>query len=297
MAVYELKNEKLALQVVSLGAELKSLKRLKDGTEYMWKADPEYWKRTAPVLFPFIGRLKGLQYYYEGVCYQAPVHGFARDTEFEMIEQTEKSLTFEMRDSEETRTVFPFSFLLRIRYELEGMCLKVKYLVKNTGKKKMYFSIGGHPGFNCPLPGRDEKRSDCYIGLKGNHPIEKINCRGIDLETGLAKETFQEYILDEGQLSIKDDMFKDDALVLENQINEVTLAGKDRKPYLTFHMDAPVYGIWSCVKDASPFICIEPWYGRCDRMNYEGTFEEREFQNELDADGIFEKEYSITIAE
>ena len=55
MAVYELKNETVSVEIHSFGAELKSLKKLSTGTEYMWKADPTFWGRTSPVLFPFVG--------------------------------------------------------------------------------------------------------------------------------------------------------------------------------------------------------------------------------------------------
>lgn len=297
MAVYELQGEKLTVQVESLGAELKSLKRNSDGTEYMWNADPEYWKRTAPVLFPFIGRLKDQKYHYRGVTYEITPHGFARDMEFKLTEKNSHSLTFELRDTEETRKAYPFPFLLQLRYELDGNELKLKYLVKNTGNSEMYFSLGGHPGFNCPLPGTDEKRSDCSIGFKGAEPVHKLHCRNIDMNTGLARDTFTDYELKDGKMEIPDDLFKDDALVLENQINEVSLYGKNKKPYLTFHMDAPVYGIWSCVKDGSPFICIEPWYGRCDRIDFSGSLEEREFQNRLEPDEVFVSEYRLTIEE
>ena len=52
MAIYELRNDTVAIGLESLGAELKSLKRLDTGTEYMWRADPAFWDRTSPILFP-----------------------------------------------------------------------------------------------------------------------------------------------------------------------------------------------------------------------------------------------------
>ena len=58
MAVYELKGDALSIRVDGNGAELKSLTENATGQEYMWDADAEYWPRTSPVLFPFVGRLK-----------------------------------------------------------------------------------------------------------------------------------------------------------------------------------------------------------------------------------------------
>lgn len=295
MAIYEIENNQLKIRVESFGAELKSLMNKRNKTEYLWSGDPSFWPRTSPVLFPFVGRLKGLEYIYDGKTYPAPVHGFARDTEFDLVNSTENSLTFEIKDTDRTREIYPFSFVFQICFRLEDNSLKVQYDVRNTGEKEMYFSLGGHPGFNCPLPGKAEKRADCYIGFRGKTKPDKIKCRDIDLKTGLAKDSFTEYELEDGMLKIQDDMFKNDALVLEEQINQVTLSGKDRKPYLTFRMDAPVYGIWSCVRPGAPFVCIEPWFGRCDRINYDGAFEKREYQNKLSAGEEFKKEYKIII--
>ena len=58
MARHKLENELIAIEVEEHGAELKSLVRKNTGKEYMWKADPKFWGRTSPVLFPFVGAVK-----------------------------------------------------------------------------------------------------------------------------------------------------------------------------------------------------------------------------------------------
>ena len=55
MALYQISNGQIAIQIDSMGAELKSFKRMDTGTEYMWEGDPAYWKRTSPILFPIVG--------------------------------------------------------------------------------------------------------------------------------------------------------------------------------------------------------------------------------------------------
>ena len=87
MARYTLKNTQISIEVDTLGAELKSLKKITTGTEYMWDAKPEYWKRTSPVLFPIVGSLNNGSYRYEGKEYPMSQHGFARDMEFELLRQ------------------------------------------------------------------------------------------------------------------------------------------------------------------------------------------------------------------
>ncbi len=299
MAIYELKGEQLSIRVEGKGAELKSLIELSTGEEYMWNADPEFWPRTSPVLFPFVGRLKGQQYTWQGKTYKPPVHGFGRDMEFELLARTKDSMRFGIRDTESTREVYPFSFSFEIEYRLNGKELKVSFLVKNTGAEEMFFSLGAHPGFVCPknYGKTDGKRSDCYIGFAGEKRPDRLVSRGVDMNTGLVNDLYTEYELQDGMLPIKDDLFAQDALVLENyQVNQVALAGPDRKPYVTLKMDAPVYGIWSSVKPGAPFICIEPWFGRCDALTFDGELAQREYQNRLDAGETFEASYTVTIA-
>lgn len=76
MALYYLSNSRLSISVDSQGAELRTLRELSSDTEYMWDGNPEYWDRTSPVLFPFVGSLKNGIYRYEGKEYSMPEHGF-----------------------------------------------------------------------------------------------------------------------------------------------------------------------------------------------------------------------------
>ncbi len=119
MAVYSLKNTQIRIEVDSLGAELKSLQKITTGTEYMWDANPEYWKRTSPVLFPFVGSLNNGSYRYEGKEYSMSQHGFARDMEFALLRQTEDTLVFILKSTDETREKYPFDFELELGYRLE----------------------------------------------------------------------------------------------------------------------------------------------------------------------------------
>ena len=292
MVIHVLSYQGITIKVKSLGAELFSLVDEQSGQEYMWSGDPEYWNRTSPILFPFIGRLKKQQYNYKGKKYEPTPHGFARDMEFVVAEKTENSLWFAIKDNEDTKKVYPFSFLLEIGYVLEARKLQVKWRVKNTGTEKMYFSIGGHPGFVCPM-NPEEQRRDSYLYFEGK---EQIISREVSMKEGLVTDKYNVLSLEDGKLKIADDLFEADALVLENhQIKKLDLLTKEGKTYITFSMDAPVYGIWSCVKPGAPFVCIEPWYGRCDAVDFKGSLEEREWQQQLESEEIFETYYQIEI--
>lgn len=75
MGAYQLKNEELTLTVISAGAEMKSLKDNKTEQEYLWQADPKFWGRTSPVLFPIVGNYAQKQSVYEGKTYTLSQHG------------------------------------------------------------------------------------------------------------------------------------------------------------------------------------------------------------------------------
>ena len=216
---YQLKNERLTLTVDSHGAELRSLVRNADGKELMWQADPAYWGRTSPVLFPFVGGTKEKTYYFNGTKYAANQHGFARDMEFTLQSQTESELWFTLKDTEETRKNYPFSFLLSLGYRLAGNAAEVCWKVENTGNDTLYFSIGGHPAFNCDL----EHAS--LLFEKEGKPAAEIVSGVLEMNGSncLSKNT-KAFTLTEGVLPLSPAMFDEDALIIENdQADSVTL--------------------------------------------------------------------------
>ena len=261
-----------------MGAELSSIINLENNLEYLWQADPTYWKRHAPVLFPFVGSLKNKEYIYEGKTYAMGQHGFARDLNFEKKLQTYNSLWQVLTANEVTNKCYPFAFKLEIGYILEGKTIEVVWEITNLDNKIMHYSIGAHPAFNCPLR-RDELQTDYYIGFETDKGF--IDYRLLN-EAGLLTNESHILSLENGYYKMTPTLFDKDALVIENyQAQKVWLADKDKKPYVTVSFDAPLFGIWSPAQKSAPFICIEPWYGRCDRTDFNGTLEEREWGNKL----------------
>lgn len=289
MAAYELKNENVSILVNSHGAELKSLKRLNTGIEYMWKADPEFWGRTSPVLFPFVGSLKGKEYKAKGKTYPMSQHGFARDMEFELLSQSENEIWFELKSTEETLEKYPYKFILKLGYELLEEGVEVLWQVENPGQEDLPFSIGGHPAFNCPIE-EGGKQTDyrIYLDARGEVSSTRIG------NQGLATDQKDVYALMDGYLPVTENLFDHDALVLEHdQAKEVALCKADGTHYLTVLMEAPLFGIWSPPHKNAPFICIEPWYGRCDHENFTGELAEREWGNILAPGEVWRRGYQI----
>lgn len=294
MAIYSLKNAQLCIHVDSHGAELKSLKKLSNDMEYMWDANPAYWGRTSPVLFPLVGCLNNGSFRYEGKVYTMSKHGFAKDMEFELLQQTENELKFLLRANEETRAEYPFDFELELGYRFDKESenkLIVSWRVTNCDSRKMYFSIGGHPAFLCPIDSKGIQ-TDYKLLFDTNDKIVS----SIVGESSMLTERTKEFVLRDGMMDITADLFDEDALVIEHdQAHKVSLCNGSGQPYVTVSFDAPLFGIWSPAKKNAPFICIEPWYGRCDRETFAGDLAEREYGNVLAPSEEFYAEYTIII--
>ena len=293
MGLHTIENEILRLTVDNHGAEIKSLIRIDDNKELMWQADSKYWGRTAPVLFPLVGNYYQKKSIYNGKTYEMGQHGFARDMDFSLVKSDEESLVFELKSDATSLEKYPFDFVLSISYTLIENQLKVRWQVKNPNSTTMYFSIGGHPAFNCDL--------DTYTLRFENmfNPVLEIKSKVIaDDGTGCLSDNVDVYKLDNGKLNLSDELFSKDALIIEdNQADAVTLVDEVGEDVLTVIMDCPLFGVWSPVGKHAPFLCIEPWYGRCDRVGFNQQLEEREYGNELAPGQEFDESYSIVVAD
>lgn len=280
--IYTLENDILKIAVDTHGAELSSIFNKKENKEMLWQGDSKYWGRKSPVLFPVVGKYRDCKTSYEGREYTLGQHGFARDSEFALIEKTENKISFELTSSEETLAKYPFKFRLVCSFELENDKITVGWNVENTDEKEIYFSIGAHPAFYC------EKGKTLLTMNSKNIKYNLLNSEGLYTESQYDVEP--SFILDEK-------VFDNDALVIENSgVTEVALADNNKK-YLTVKFDAPLFGIWSPAKKNAPFVCIEPWYGRCDAENFDGDITEREWGNSLAAGKKWYKEYEIIVNE
>lgn len=287
-------NKNLTVEIDSLGAELQSI-RDEEGRDYLWNGDKTYWARRSPILFPFIGRLKESKYRYKDVEYQSEPHGFARDMEFSLVEKTDTSLWLEICDTEEIYKIYPFHFSLRIGYELVENTVKVSWKVKNlSSSENMYFSIGAHPGFFCPFQNEGEDKGGYFLELKGGG--DELTYHFANLDTGLVIDKPHDMKLTDGKIQITKEFFDESTyLFLNHQVNEVSLLRPNGQKYVSVAFDMPILAIWSPEKQNAPFICLEPWYGCCDGEWFEGSLEERDWGNRLEALEEFANTYTITV--
>lgn len=279
---FHLENDYLAISVDTHGAELSSIINKKENKEMLWQGDPEYWGRKSPVLFPVVGKYKKGKTTYEGKEYSLGQHGFARDMEFVIAEKTSNKLTFILESNHKTLEVYPFNFRLTCTFQLVDNKIIVGWEVQNTDNKKIYFSIGAHPAFYC-------KKGKTILNMNSeNLKYSLVNADG--LYTPKKYDVKSEFVL-------HDSIFDNDALIIENSnVTEVSLVDND-KEYITVKFDAPLFGIWSPTKKNAPFVCIEPWFGRCDAEDFNGDITEREWSNALEIGEKWYKEYEIIVNE
>lgn len=288
IAVY---NEDIKVLISPAGAELQSIQD-NSGTEYLWQGDPGYWKGRATNLFPYVGRLTKGCYEYEGKQYNMGIHGFLREMEMSVEDASDNSVTFFLKENQHTLEIYPFQFEVRIGYSLEGRLINITYDVFNTGEKRMYFGIGGHPGFCVPLE-NGLSFDDYYLEFAENH---------VPVFVGLSETCFpngadKEYPLKDGKIiPMYHAMFDNDAIVLRDMCRKVTLkSDKSSKGVTVAFPDMPFLGFWHTVKTDAPFVCIEPWSSLPSR---DGVIEDLAAQKDLislEPGGKYINKWSIEI--
>lgn len=251
----EISSDILKVKIDSFGAELHSVKDYND-TEYLWQADEKVWKRHAPVLFPFICNTASKKYTVNGKEYSLANHGFARDSEFELLFSKGSSAEFYLGYSEETLKIYPYKFGLYVNYTLDGNKLRVTYTAENKDDKDMYFFMGGHPAFRCPVNAQ-EKFSDYTVIYEKNESIvrDTEGCPG-------------EVILDGGsKVALSHGLFERDVFLKDRpESSWVALVSNSRDHKVKLHFDnkgcIAVWSSWFEDKErteAARFVCLEPW--------------------------------------
>lgn len=287
-----LSNETLRVEVSAHGAELQSIR--KGDVEYLWQGDSRYWGRRSPVLFPIVGSVWEARYRVDGTEYQLGQHGFARDMDFILVCATDTEVRYRLESSDETLAKYPYPFVLEIAYRLHGASIDVIWEVKNPSDKDMYFQIGAHPAFFYP-DYDPEKSGRGFFTFDRTEGIECIRIKEKGCVDAVTKWPLE---MHEGVLKLEKDTFDaiDTIMVQDSQLKRVNMFKEDGTAWLSLSFDAPVVGIWSPPGKVAPFICIEPWYGRCDRVGYEGEYKDKDWMNCLAPGEGFKSVYTIEIA-
>ncbi len=269
---YSLENEILRVTVSTRGAELTGIVDKRTGEQLLWQADPALWARHAPILFPYTGRLKDGRFTHRGVVYEGGQHGFARDLEHTLTQQTPASLTFRLEANAVTMEKFPFAFWLESRYELEGAVVRHSLAVHNDSDEDMPFGIGYHPAFVCPF---DPARPTGDYVLRFDEP-ETPQVVETGADDGLV--TGRRYVYFEGgqEIPLTDHLFDRDSIcftglkspglsLVERDTGRAVRVGIAGFPYVL---------IWS-KPGPMRFLCIEPWHSLPDARDAGGEWADK----------------------
>ncbi|MGH2666700.1 aldose 1-epimerase family protein [Flavobacterium sp.] len=278
----EIQNQYLSAEINSLGAELISLNKNK--TNYIWTVDKTFWDKTSPVLFPIVGKLRNDSYSIKDKSFTLSRHGFARNFNFDVTEQTNNSVTFSLKENEQTLSQYPFHFDLQIQYVIHYKTLIISYFVINNSKEKMPFSIGAHPAFAI-----DSDFEEYTLSFENDKTLTTH-----ELENGQFSGKTKTLFLNDKLLPLNYSLFENDALVFKNLKSKYLTILKNNNSFLkvTFE-NFPFLGIWT--KPGAPFLCIEPWHGYADSADANGNIFQKEGILILDCNENFTTSFSIEI--
>lgn len=250
----------------TLGAEMRVL-RDEAGRDLLSDGPPEYWTGRAPFLFPIVGAVKEDRIRLDGQAYPMAKHGFARASEFAVVDVRSDRVTFRLEASAATRVHYPFDFRLDIHHRIEGEMLRTEAVLTNPGDAPLPASFGFHPAFRWPLPwGGDRAEHRLLFAEAEPAPIRRI-----DPATGLLLPEARPTPVEGDRLAPRDDLFVADALIFDRlRSRGVRFGVPGGRMVRVDFPDMPLLGVWT--KPGAPFLCIEPWHGLADPVGYEGDF-------------------------
>ena len=286
----EIKSNGRTAKLNTMGAELVSLKN-NDQLEHLWQGDATYWASHSPVLFPCVGKSRDDMAIIYGEKCEMPRHGFPRKMEFELISQSADSAVFSLKANENTRKMYPLNFDLQIKYTLKNDTIEVCYIVHNLDEKEMYFGIGAHPGFNCPLV-EGEAFEDYILEFEQEETADIAEI----IPNGLRTGNRIPYLKNQSVLPLKHSLFDKDVLIFDD-LKSCAVSMKSKvsgKGVRLNFPDFPHLGLWSNFGE-TPFVCIEPWIGLPSTVDSDYTLESKTGILKLSKGETFTKSYFITM--
>lgn len=236
-----------------------------------WQVDQKpviHWPETAdwskvagvrggnPILFPFLGRHMvngeiGWWIDSAGKKRALPMHGFARNTPFTVIPESDPfTLRMRIEATPQTREAYPFEFIFDVVYQLGKSSLETRLEVTNTCTTPMPYYMGHHYYFSVPHTDRENWEVRIPCERRGRQ-----NPDGSIPETPATTDTFG---LDELTLS--------DSMQIGLRSKKISLLEKKSARGVTIDLDVagsiPWYAVTTWTeKPESDFYCVEPWTG------------------------------------
>ena len=270
--MYQIKNDKISASVSNVGAQLTSLYSPITDMEYLWQPGYDTWPHSSMLLFPNPGRIAHDRTVIGGKVYPATMHGFANDMPFTLIEHSKEKLVLELKDNDHTRKYYPYAFRLRVEFILKEDTLIQNFRVINDDNKPVYYCLGAHPGFYCPLV-LGEKADDYSLVFDCPQNLDQME---LEENTRLLTGNKKAYLNNETTIPLHDHFFDNGPMLFEGMdAATVTLQSKKTGCFVEFGIRGfPNLCLWG-VPTRMSLIAVEPWIGTSDRIDTDHIWEKK----------------------
>lgn len=270
-----IESDVLRIQIDPMGAQLSSIYHKQHKLEYLWQKDPSYWKSSAPVVFPVIGKLTEGKYRYRGKEYELKSNGLIRYKMIDVKDQGDDFVEFIYEPDEEDLKRFPFPCQMLLRYQVAKNQLIVRAKITNTGDGDLHYFYAGHPGFNVPLYDH-ESCDDYYVEFekKENMDIYEV------CETGQLLNKKEQFFAHENRFFVRKNLFLKEALAFVHPISDSLMIKSIKNDHFirvnfSGFDNVAVWSPYIPDKDLR-FICIEPWIGHTEFKGFQKEWDEHE---------------------
>ena len=270
--VYRLENEKLSVEINAVGAELQSLYSKETELEYLWQPGGETWPHHSLLLFPNPGRIAHDRIIVGGKVHPAMMHGFASTMPFAVKDYSATRLVMELKDNAYTRKYFPYAFRLVVEFALEGEMLVQNFRVLNEDNKPIYYCLGAHPGFYCPI-GINEPAEDYALEFD---PPQNLDLLHMQENTRLLTGEKTPYLVEQREIPLGDHFFDQGPMLFGGMDAEtITLRSEKSGRFVEFGVKGfPNLCLWGAPTKMS-IIAIEPWIGTSDHKDTDHVWEKK----------------------
>lgn len=249
------------VEISRLGAEVLSWSV--GGRALVWTPDPAIWPQTAPILFPVVGWTKGAKVRIEGRDYPLGLHGFAQAQVFEVVEHWPTHVHLRLRATPATLALYPFRFVLDVRYALDDGGLATTLTVTNADRSPMPYACGLHPGFRWPFAGGAAEDYTILFAEREGSSVPLIS------PEGLFTHQTRRIPIDGRRLDLSPSLLAREALCfLEARSRSLRFVHRSGAAIEVVLDDFPHLALWSRAPGA--FVCIEAWTGHGDYVDHDG---------------------------
>ncbi len=242
--------------------------------ELLWNADPLWWPRSSPLLFPIVGRLRGGQTRVNGRVYAMGIHGFAGDQAFALQSVQADQVMLSLDSNDATRAMYPFEFELGLRYRVQGDALEIALRVHNLGAKPMPYALGLHPGLRWPFSAAHTDGHAVVFDLPESPLVPVITADGLFSD--------RQHALDMAprRLGLDPSPIGAEALCFLNANSRcLRFESPDGAAIALTASNFAHWALWN--KPGAPFLCIEAWTGHGDSAGFDGELADRPSMRQL----------------